>query len=260
MTRKQALLALGGVFSALPLMGASSIAFAKTMTPTLTAAQKSQAAQVARETENIDTANGYVSVSPNVLVQHGLSGQQTHYVESTIGAYDTKYGLTATSSPPGSSSSVGPSMMSTTISGNTPIWYKSAAFTKQMVMLYEGYYQANSWGWQHMSYRHNWQNGAGQKAVEIAVHQAQYYTVQSNGRYEYDKWFTTTVPFESWSVLIAIIVSPGNATGKNLYGSGSVVTGFPIAGDYKTETWHNVAGTSIVPWWINDGEYAQTLK
>ncbi len=114
-------------------------------------------------------------------------------MERTIQQYDAKYALTVTSrANPSIISSLG-------ITQNTPIWYKSAAFTKQMVMLYQGSYSSNSWGWLHMSYRHNWNTEAAQMAVKIAVHQAQYYTVQDNGRYEYDKWFTTTVPFMSWS-------------------------------------------------------------
>lgn len=230
-----------------------------TTASSLTADQKAQASKIAQETETINTTNGYVSVNTSVLTQHGLSPQQVNYVEDTINAYDAKYGLTSTSTTP-TSLAVSPTTTNTSISENTPIWYKSAAFTKQMVMLYEGLYQSDSWGWEHMAYRHNWTTAAGQKAVEIAVHQAQYYTVQSNGRYEYDKWFTTTVPFEDWSVLIMIVVSPGNATGNNLYGPGSVVTGYPISGSYTTETWHGTTGTSIVPWWINDGYYAQTLK
>lgn len=138
-----------------------------TETRSLSTAQKTQAAQVARETENINTSNGYVSVSASVLEQHGLSPQQVSYVEDTIDSYDIKYGLTPTSIAP-TSLAVVPT--TTSISANTPIWYKSAAFTRQMVMLYEGLYQDNSWGWEHMAYRHNWTTAAGQKAVEITVH------------------------------------------------------------------------------------------
>ncbi|MDA8192945.1 MAG: hypothetical protein M0Z53_02940 [Thermaerobacter sp.] len=112
-----------------------------------------------------------------------------------------------------------------------------------------------------MEYRHNWGGGWGdywaRRAIQIAVQRDQWYTVQSNGRYGYDKWFTTTVPFETWSVLMEISVNPGNAGGYNCFGPGSVITGYPIAGDYVTETWHGKAGTSIVPWWINAGDYAQ---
>ncbi|MDA8195232.1 MAG: hypothetical protein M0Z53_14755 [Thermaerobacter sp.] len=239
----------------LPLIGSVAYAESTAPSPALTSAQKAQAARVARKTEHINPTNGYVSVGTSVLAQHGLSTQQIGYVTSTIRAFDAKHGLTAASP---ATTSVGRPLA---VSANAGIWYNSAAFTQQMVMLYEGVYSANSWGWQHMSYRHNWLTGAGQKAVEIAVHQAQYWAVQSyNSRYVYDKWFTTTVPFENWSVLIEVIVSPGNATGKNLYGPGSVVTAYPIAGSYKTQTWRGVLGTSIVPWWINDGYYAQTLK
>lgn len=249
-----------GVLASIAFIGgpliASSPALAQTspvVLPSLTAAQRTQAAQVARTTEDVNTHTGYVSVSPTALAQQGLSASQVAYVESTIQQYDDQSGLHATSTT--SSTAVSPS----DVSPNAGIWYKSAAFTHQMVMLYEGEYSEQSWGWLHMSYRHNWNTAAAQKAVEIAVHQAQYYSVQSNGRYEYDKWFTTTIPFESWSVLMMIVVSPGNATGNDLYGPGSVVTGYPIAGSYKISP-RDGKLTSIVPWWINDGYYAQTLN
>lgn len=74
----------------------------------------------------------------------------------------------------------------------------------------------------------------------------------------YLKWFHTTVPFYSWKVLMQIVVNIGNATGNvdaMGHGPGAVVAGYPIRGNYKTETWHGTPNTSIVPWWINVGQY-----
>ena len=99
------------------------------------------------------------------------------------------------------------------------------------------------------------------RAIQITVHRDQWYYVQQDtGRYVYDKWFTTTVPFETWSVLMEIIVNPRNAGGYHCFGPGSVITGYPVWGSYVTETWHEKSGTSIVPWWINAGDYAQHLN
>lgn len=66
------------------------------------------------------------------------------------------------------------------------------------------------------------------------------------------------MPFENWAILLEVIVNNGNATGtvnSQGHGPGTVITGYPIYGNYVTETWHGVQGTSIVPWWINVGEY-----
>jgi hypothetical protein len=69
------------------------------------------------------------------------------------------------------------------------------------------------------------------------------------------------IPFFTYQVELQVIVQTGNATeGNNQYENRSVVTGYPIAGDYARETWHDVANTSIVPWWIGEGQYIQTVK
>ncbi len=63
---------------------ASSPALAQTapdVLSSLTAAQRTQAAQVARQTENINTASGYVNVSSATLAQHGLDPAQIAYVK-----------------------------------------------------------------------------------------------------------------------------------------------------------------------------------
>ena len=102
-----------------------------------------------------------------------------------------------------------------------------------------------------MQYRHNWKNTADAQAAG----QDKY------GHPVYDHWWKTTVPFENWTILVEIIVNNGNATGtvnSKDKGPGAVITGYPIYGNYATETWHGKSGTSIVPWWINVGEYQST--
>jgi hypothetical protein len=47
----------------------------------LTSSQRSQAAQVARQTENINTTAGYVNVSSATFAQHGLNPVQIAYVK-----------------------------------------------------------------------------------------------------------------------------------------------------------------------------------
>ncbi|NMP24474.1 hypothetical protein [Sulfobacillus harzensis] len=110
-----------------------------------------------------------------------------------------------------------------------------------------------------MQYRHNWKNtAAAQNAVKTAVNSGNYVPQASPKRNLYLKWFHTTVPFYSWKVLMQIVVNVGNATGNvdaKGHGPGAVVTGYPIRGNYKTETWHGTPNTSIVPWWINVGRY-----
>ncbi len=170
----------------------------------LTSSQKSQAAQVARQTENINTTSGYVNVTSATLAQHGLDPAHIAYVKKTIQQYHLRYGLTS-SSPrriiPKTAPSLSPSIA---VGPNTGLWVTLARYTKQWVMLYYG--KESEVGWRHMEYRHNWGGGWGdywaRRAIQIAVHRDQWYYVQGNGRYGYDKWFTTTVPFEKWSVLM----------------------------------------------------------
>ncbi len=174
----------------MPLLGAT--AFAQSTTATLPAPQMAQAAQVASETENINTTNGYVSDNAQVLASFGLSASQIQYVENTIQTYDTTNGLTATST-----SQTTPT--SDSISPNAGIWVTTDLYSGQKIMLYEG--AQPGIGWQHMMYRHNWANlGTAQTTVEIVCHNPDSWTIQSNGRYAYYKWFDTTVPFESWEV------------------------------------------------------------
>ncbi len=70
----------------------------------------------------------------------------------------------------------------------------------------------------------------------------------------YSEWFRIRIPFMGWKVLIQIVIQPGDANGDS-YGPGAVVTGFPIQGNYKSQTWHGKPNTSIVLWWINVGYY-----
>lgn len=215
-------------------------------TTTLTVAQKAQAAQVARETEYIDTKNGYVSDSAQALASYGLSASQIAYVENTIQTYDANYRLTGPSSVP--------TTVQTSVSPNDAIWETTNLYTGQKVVLYEG--AQPGIGWQHMMYRHNWYDlGAAQTTVETVCWNPDSYKKQANGRWAYYKWFDTTVPFETWEVEIMIVVNPGNATGTSYTGPGAVVTGYPVAGNYVKETWHGIPNTSIVPWWVNEGQY-----
>ena len=115
-----------GVLASIALMGgslmASSPALAQTapdVLSSLTAAQRTQATQVARQTEQINTTTGYVHVSPTILAHHGLDSAQMQiaYVENTIKTYDMQHDLTATT----------PSALPSTISpmtypANTAIW------------------------------------------------------------------------------------------------------------------------------------------
>jgi len=215
----------------------------------LTAAEQAQAAQVARATEQINTTTGYVSVSTTALSDDGLTPSQVAYVETTIQQYDARQNLTATSTPPVAQPSTYPP--------DTAIWLTYGNFTGQRVILYEG---ANPGvGWRHMQYRHNWKNtGAATTAVEDAVHLGSYQPQNSPKRSLYREWFHTTVPFFSWMVEIQVVVNVGNASGVvNDFGRGpgAVYTAYPIAGNFKKKTWHGVANTSIVPWWMNVGQY-----
>lgn len=224
----------------------------------LTTTQKQQAAQVARKTVNVNYSTGYMSVTSSALTNNGLSSSQVNYVESTIQAYDSKLSTQAT--PPRTISPL-------SVSPNTPLWLTTANFTGQKVMLYQGAENNYSWGMLHMLYRHNWLNwSGGVTAVQIVVHQAQSHSIDTGvnnyGRELYNKWFISkNIPFFTYQVELQVVVQPGNATeGNNQYENGSVVTGYPIAGDYTKETWHGVPNTSIVPWWIGEGQYTQTLK
>ena len=92
-------------------------------------------------------------------------------------------------------------------------------------MLYEG--SQPGIGWVHMQYRHNWKNtDTAANAVRLTVSQDWYWFIQSNGKIVYRQWIDTTVPFFSWHVLMEVIVNPGNATGTDVYGPGSVVTAY----------------------------------
>ena len=235
---------------ALPLFGTSWVNAQTTIgASTLTATQKAQAAEVAQSTEVISQTTGYVSVNSNALVAAGLSSTQVDYVESTIQAFDSHYGLTASTTPP--SGIISPQA----VSPNAAIWLATAGETGQQVMLYEG--TASTGGMLHMHYRHNWYTGGrGTTAIQNAVTHVYSNKVQSNGRIRYiSNWFYTTIPFESWKVRILLAVNSGNATGNNYTGPGSVWTGYPVAGNYKVKTWHGVPNTSIVPYWVNLGFY-----
>jgi len=218
----------------------------------LTAAEQAQAAQVARRTEQINTTTGYVSVSTTALSNEGLPPSQVAYVETTIQQYDAHHGLTASSTPP--------IIQPLTYPPDTAIWDAYANLTGQFVILYEGAHPG--WGWIHMQYRHNWKNTAvAQDCVQQTVADAQATGEDTFGHPVYDHWWKTTVPFESWTILLEVIVDNGNATGvvtSKGHGPGAVITGYPIYGNYVTETWHGKPGTSIVPWWINDGLYQST--
>ena len=235
---------------AFPLFG-SSLVNAQTAVDasTLTTTQKAQAAEAAQSTEVINQTTGYVSVKSNVLTAAGLSPAQVDYVESTVQAFDTHYGVTSSTPPP--SGVISPS----TVSPNAAIWLTTAGKTGQQVMLYEG--TASTGGLLHMNYRHNWYTGGrGTTAIQNAVTHVYSDQVQSNGRIRYiSNWFYTTIPFQSWKVRILLAVNSGNATGNNYKGSGSVWTGYPVAGNYKVETRHGVKNTSIVPYWVNYGFY-----
>lgn len=239
----------------LPLVGTVMV-YAQS-TPTLTASQEAQANQVAKETVSVNYVSGYMSVNSSTLAANGLSSSQINYVESTIQSYDATL--------PSSSSTPTMTALPSSVSPNDPIWITVANFTGQKVILYEG--ASNGWGIQHMYYRHNWGIGAGgTTAAEILVHQAQSHSIDTssnnNGRELYNKWFISkNIPFFTYQVELQVVVQPGNATeGDNQFEDGSVVTGYPIAGDYTTETWHGVPNTSIVPWWIGTGQYTQTLN
>ena len=245
------------LFAASTLLGSlvlsSGAVFAQSLPrPPLTTTQKTQAAQVARNTEHINTTNGYVSVSSAVLTQRGLSPQQISYVETTIRTYDTHYGLTATTP----SSAV---LTPMAYPPNTAIWLTYGNHTGQRVILYEG--AQDGWGWVHMQYRHNWKNTAvAQNAVKVAVNSGSY-KFQHRRNYDrnlYFKKFKTTIPFIGWWIELQVVVNVGNATGSvdsQGRGPGAVVTAFPIAGNYVKKTWHGQQNTSIVPWWINVGYY-----
>lgn len=220
----------------------------------LTTAEQAQAAQVARATEHINTTTGYVSVSTTALRDDGLTPSQVAYVETTIQQYDAHQNLTATSTPPVAQPSTYPP--------DTAIWDAYANWTGQFVILYEGAHPG--WGWIHMQYRHNWKNTAvAQDCVQQTVADAQATGTDKYGHPIYDHWWKTTVPFETWTILLEVIVNNGNATGvvnSKGHGPGAVITGYPIYGNYVTKTWHGRPGTSIVPWWINDGLYQSTNK
>ncbi|MCY0909768.1 MAG: hypothetical protein OWR62_15435 [Sulfobacillus thermotolerans] len=101
--------------------------------PALTATQRAQAAQVARQTEQINTTTGYVRVSPTILAHHGLDSAQIAYEETTINAYDVHHDLTATT-PSAVPSTVAPMAYP----ANTAIWDAYGNYTGQFVILYEG--------------------------------------------------------------------------------------------------------------------------
>ncbi len=240
---------LGSVLFSAPSVSAQS-SFGTA--PSLTTAQKAQAAQVARQTEHVNTTTGYVSVSSATLAQRRLSPDEISYIENTIRTYNHHYGLTASMSAPANLSPMA-------YPPNTPIWLTYGNQTGQRVILYEGNW--DGWGWTHMQYRHNWKNtAAAQNAVKIAVNSGKYSFQhrRTGDRNLYSEWFRTRVPFMGWKVLIQIIVEPGDANGDP-YGPGAVVTGFPIQGNYKRKTWHDKPNTSIVPWWINVGYYKPGL-
>ena len=53
-----------------------------------------------------------------------------------------------------------------------------------------------------------------------------------------------------------VIVNLGNATDTDVYGPGPVVTAYPIEGNFVKKIWHgSKQPISIVPWWINVGQY-----
>ncbi len=112
--------------------------------------------------------------------------------------------------------------------------------------------------------RHNWKNTeVAQQCVQQTVADSQATGTGKYGRLLYDHWWKTTVPFETWTILLEVIVSSGNATGvvnSEGHGLGAVITGYPIYGNYVTKTWHGRPATSIVPWWITDGLYQSTNK
>lgn len=248
-----------GLLAATAFLGSplitSSPTFAQTPAPvlsSLTAAQRTQAAQVARMTEHVNTHNGYVSVNTTALAQHGLSPSQVAYVTSTIQQYDDQYGLTSTSIAPVLPL---PSSVSTIQASTTPplgdvIWRVWG--DGRYVTLSEG---TDTLGWQHMLYWHNWKNlTVAQTAVEITVHQFSGIDQAYRGTYYY-KNFTTTVPFYHWYVTEMVAVGNTRSGAWNGY----VKTGYPVAGNYTRKLWHG-RKESINPWWVNVGLYAQKLE
>ncbi|MCL4352117.1 MAG: hypothetical protein M1318_05660 [Firmicutes bacterium] len=141
------------------LVSPPTLAQSALMSPPLTAAQKAQAAQGARETEAINTPSGYVSVSASALAHKGLNHGQIAYVEDTIRHFDAH---TNTTWP---SASISPTPL--TVSPNDMIWGTHAQFSGQYVRLFEGGHPG--WGWGHMQCRHNWNTAIAQTTVESTV-------------------------------------------------------------------------------------------